>query len=57
MKRTKLSMLAAAGGICLFPISALHAADTDTDTGINEPAEVIAKETMRLSIVVAKGGG
>jgi hypothetical protein len=53
-KTTPLSLLAAAGGLCLLPVTALYAADVD------QAAEVTATETndtMSLSIVVAKGGG
>lgn len=57
MKTTTLSLLATAGGFCLLPVTALAA---DVDPVVEKPAEVTAIETddtMKLSIVVAKGGG
>ena len=58
MKTRTMSLLAAAGGFCLLPVTALYAADADP--AAEKPAEVTApetKDTMSLSIVVAKGGG
>ena len=58
-KTTPLSLLAAAGGLCLLPVTALSAADVDQ--AAKDPAAEVSttetKDTMSLSIVVAKGGG
>ena len=58
-KTTPLSLLAAASGLCLLPVTALYAADVDQ--AAEEPAaevtETETNDTMSLSIVVAKGGG
>ena len=58
-KTTTLSLLAAAGGLCLLPATALTAADVDqaAQEPAAEAAATEAEDTMSLSIVVAKGGG